>query len=162
MASIAKDCSPKCIPADPTAPRELAMVSHPGYIIETPDVLLIDAIRMVPKPPYRIAPLDSIVVQVTDIPPEEPINGLFVVEADGTVYLGYSYGSVEVSGRTLQEAKVAIEGILKSAQAQGSARARFHGPDQCSPTDSRRTLGTSGRHRLAGKVWRRSCLWNAS
>lgn len=114
--SIVRECSPGCIPADPNAPRELAMVAHPGYIIESPDVLLIDAIRIVPKPPYRIAPLDSLVIQGSDIPTEEPINGLYGVEADGTVYLGNSYGAVQVSGKTLQEARTAIEELLKSAK----------------------------------------------
>jgi polysaccharide biosynthesis/export protein len=114
--SIIKECSPGCIPPDPSAPRELAMVSHPGYVIESPDVLLIDVMRLVPKPPYRIAPLDSIVIQATDIPAEEPIGGLYGVEADGTVFLGSSYGSIQVSGKTLQEARVAIEEMLKGAK----------------------------------------------
>jgi polysaccharide biosynthesis/export protein len=115
MNSVVRECSPGFF-GDPNAPRELAMVPHPGYVIESPDILLIDAIRMVPKPPYRIAPLDSVVIQVTDIPAEEPINALFTVEADGTVNLGYSYGSVFVSGKTLPGARAAIEELLKSAK----------------------------------------------
>src|SRR5262245_61255400 len=37
-------------------PRELAKVPMPPYVIEPPDILLIDAIRVVPLPPYKIAP----------------------------------------------------------------------------------------------------------
>jgi polysaccharide export outer membrane protein len=117
MGSVVKACPPG-INSDPNSPHELSLAPLPGYIIEPPDILLIDAIRMVPKPPYRISPLDTIVIQVTDIPPEEPINGVFTVESDGTVYLGYSYGAVSLVGKTLQEARVAIETLLKGAKVK--------------------------------------------
>jgi polysaccharide export outer membrane protein len=83
--------------------------------VESPDILLIDAIRLVPKPPYRISPLDSIVVQA-NVPAEEPIGGLYVVDPEGTVNLGFSYGSVMVVGMTLKEARDAIEAHLKEAK----------------------------------------------
>jgi polysaccharide biosynthesis/export protein len=108
-------CKPGDYPADPAAPRELSMVPHPEYVIESPDILQIDALKTVPKPPYKIAPLDSLVIQVLNIPPEEPIGGLFVVGPDGLVNLGFSYGSVQVSGMTLDEARKAIEDQLLKA-----------------------------------------------
>jgi polysaccharide export outer membrane protein len=89
------------------------MVPHPTYVVESPDILLIDAVRIVPKPPYRIAPLDSIVIQVLNVPPEEPISGLYPIGPDGLVNLGFSYGSVQVAGMTLEEARNAIEAHLK-------------------------------------------------
>jgi polysaccharide export outer membrane protein len=90
-------------------PHELALLQHPPYVVEPPDILLIDAIRIVPRPPYRIEPLDTIVVQVSNLPAEEPIAGLFQVTPEGTINLGFNYGTVSVAWRTLEEAKEAIE-----------------------------------------------------
>jgi polysaccharide export outer membrane protein len=92
------------------------MLQHPAYVIEPPDILLIDAIRVVPRPPYRIEPLDSISIQVFNLPAEEPIAGLFQVSPEGTINLGFSYGTVSVAWRTLEEAKEAIEKQLRDVR----------------------------------------------
>jgi polysaccharide biosynthesis/export protein len=69
----------------PAAPSESARLTHPPYVIEAPDVLVIDAIRLIPRPPYRIEPLDALAIQVTDpatkgpLVPMEPIAGVFTV-----------------------------------------------------------------------------------
>src|SRR5262249_49383411 len=47
-------------------PTELAKVSMPAYVIEPPDILLLDPIRIVPRPPYRLEPFDQIVIQVSN------------------------------------------------------------------------------------------------
>ena len=96
-------------------PREMDKVNMPAYVIEPPDILLIDAVRIVPKPPYRIEPLDALLIQVprTITFEDEPIGGAYVVDPDGTVNLGLSYGSVSVVGLTLPEAKAAVEKQLR-------------------------------------------------
>src|SRR5438045_1895885 len=81
----------------PHVPRELEKVSLPPYVIESPDILLIDAIKLIPKPPHRIQPLDSLAIQVTETLPEQPISGIYPVETDGTVNLGFNYGAAPVS-----------------------------------------------------------------
>jgi polysaccharide export outer membrane protein len=96
-------------------PRELDKVSQPPYIIETPDILEIDALRTVPKPPYRIQPLDVILVQASNVVPTEPIAGPIGVDPDGTINLGPSYGSVQLAGMTLAEARAAVEKQLRDA-----------------------------------------------
>src|SRR5690348_12424847 len=53
-------------PVDSQVPRELAKVTLPTYVIEPPDILLVDALRVVPLPPYRIAPLDILFIEVTN------------------------------------------------------------------------------------------------
>ena len=55
---------PYCIPAD--VPRELDKASLPAYAVEPPDILVIEALRMVPRGPYRIEPLDTLVIQPAD------------------------------------------------------------------------------------------------
>jgi polysaccharide export outer membrane protein len=89
-------------------PREKDMVTMPSYVIEPPDILLIDAIRVTPKPPYRIEPQDVLVIRGEDVLPDQPIAGLYAVDPDGTVNLGLDYGSVRVVGLTIPEARDAI------------------------------------------------------
>src|SRR5437899_1842497 len=79
----------------------------PTYIIEPPDTLIIDTIRLVPRPPYRIEALDILIIQVADTLPGQPIAGPYPVTPEGIVFLGYSYGSVRVAGLTLEQAAVA-------------------------------------------------------
>jgi polysaccharide export outer membrane protein len=98
-------CAPPGIPV----PRELDKVSLPPYRIEPPDVVILDVLRTVPLPPYKIQPLDSLLIKVTETLPDEPIDATFVVEPEGTVYLGRSYGSVKVADMTKYEAQAAIQ-----------------------------------------------------
>src|SRR5262245_32302109 len=72
----------------PDFPRELSKVTMPDYVIEAPDLLLIDALRVIPLPPYKIQPLDSILVVAAKPLPNEPITDLYTVDPDGTVNLG--------------------------------------------------------------------------
>ncbi len=101
------------IAVQPNAPRELTKTILPPYRIEPPDVLQIDAINVVPKTPYHLRMLDSLVIQVGNALPDAPISGTFIVEPGGMVNLGYPYGRVKVSGLTVDEAKAAIEKQLK-------------------------------------------------
>jgi hypothetical protein len=43
---------------DVNLPKELEKCSHPTYTVETPDILQINATRVIPLPPYRVEPLD--------------------------------------------------------------------------------------------------------
>jgi polysaccharide export outer membrane protein len=98
-------------PGDPgnrPLPTELAMVSHPPYMIEPPDILLLDSIRMVPRPPYTVQPLDVLLVRVADTPANQPIDGAFVVAPDGTISFGYNYGTVRVAGMALEMVQAEI------------------------------------------------------
>jgi polysaccharide export outer membrane protein len=96
-------------------PRELTKASLPAYVVEPPDILLIDAVRVVPRPPYRAQPLDLLLIQVSGVLEQlgEPIAGLYPVSPEGAVNLGIAYGSVQVAGLTLEEIKAAIEALLK-------------------------------------------------
>ncbi|HEX4131722.1 MAG TPA: polysaccharide biosynthesis/export family protein [Pirellulales bacterium] len=124
-------------------PRELAKASLPDYRIEPPDVLLIDAVRIVSRGVVRIVPMDVLLIQATSTLPDEPINGPYVVAADGTVNLGPSYRSVAITGMTPEEAQQAIEthlrqilraptvsvSIIQSASKQQVAGEHLVGPD---------------------------------
>jgi polysaccharide export outer membrane protein len=94
-------------------PKELNKTLMPAYTIEPPDILLIDAIRVTPVPPYKIGALDTIFIQVSNALPTEPIAGYYVVETDGMVSFGPSYRPVRVIDLSIAEAKAAIEEQLK-------------------------------------------------
>jgi polysaccharide export outer membrane protein len=93
-------------------PREKNMTFPPCYIIEPPDVLLVDAVRITPKGPYRVEPLDVLMVQVTPTLENQPILGPFQVGPDGTLSLGYGYGVVRVRGLTLEQTVETIKQTL--------------------------------------------------
>ncbi len=127
------DGAPIGPPPPPPLPRELAKTTLPPYIIEPPDVLFIDAVRIIPKPPYRIEPLDVLLIQVAETLPNQPIGGPFPVSPDGTVNLGYSYGSVRVAGQTLEQAAQNIQQHLKRTLTNPQvavALAQFRGVQQ--------------------------------
>lgn len=94
-------------------PHELEKQALPSYVIEPPDILLIDAVRVVPLPPYRIEPLDALLIQSTNTLPNEPVNGVYGVDPGGMVNLGPSYGAVRVAGMTTDQARQMIEMHLK-------------------------------------------------
>jgi polysaccharide export outer membrane protein len=130
----------------------------PTYVIEPPDVLLIDAVRVVPLPPYHIEPLDILAIQVTDTLPGEDIRGLYTVEPEGMVNLGFSYGAVRVVGMTIEEAKVALENHLKTilrapkvvvSLAQSRGLQQIRGEHLVRP-DGTVGLGTYGSVYVAG------------
>lgn len=80
-------------PGGPGIPREFRKMALPAYVIEPPDILLVES------PPAKT------------LPDYQPIQGEHLVRPDGTISLGL-YGSVRVAGLTLEQAKVAIEAQL--------------------------------------------------
>jgi polysaccharide export outer membrane protein len=139
-------------------PNEKCKFVQPDYVIEPPDILILDAIRAIPLPPYKISPLDSLLVQVTNSLPNEPISGIYVVDPDGTLNLGPSYAAVQVVGMTIPEARKAIEKelepILKNPRVSlslGRSRAtqQIRGQHLVRP-DGRVGLGIYGSVLVAG------------
>jgi polysaccharide export outer membrane protein len=74
------------------APHELNMMSLPPYTVEPPDILLVESSRGLPT---------------------QPVRGQHLVRPDGTINLGI-YGSVYVTGMTLDQIKAAIAPAIAS------------------------------------------------
>jgi polysaccharide export outer membrane protein len=107
-------------------PREQEKMTLPPYVIEPPDVLLIDAVRLVPLPPYKLEPLDALLVQFPADPGSLPVadlealtktgrafSGVIPVDPEGTVNLGAAFGAVRVADMTIDEARKAIDRRLR-------------------------------------------------
>jgi polysaccharide biosynthesis/export protein len=93
-------------------PTELNPTAHPPHRVAAPDILYIEALRLVPKGPYRLAPLEVLQVEVSDTLPRQDIKGLYMISPEGFVNLGFSYRSVRVQGLTLDQAQDAIRSHL--------------------------------------------------
>lgn len=145
-------------PTTSSVPRELEKVTLPRYVIEPPDVLLIEGVRLVPKAPHEIEIFDVVLIRVVGALPEQPIDNTYAVDADGSVNLGPTYGRIKIVGETVEEAEIKIRDELKqilndvevsvslvaSAGAQQITGQHLVGPD------GRVNLGTYGAVYVAG------------
>ena len=91
------------------------MTTHPAITVAAPDILRIDASRMIPLPPYKIEPLDSLYLYAPGVNKEDgDINGIYPVDPDGTINLGPAYGGqVRVTDLTVQDAEKIISRQLQ-------------------------------------------------
>ena len=149
---------PKVPAPPPDLPRELSKVTLPDYIIEPPDILLIDAVNVIPKPPYLIQSLDMLAIQVGNALPDRPIDGQVMVEPGGVIDLGLPYGSVRVAGMGVNEAREAVRQhlleFLKEPEVlltlvQSAKKQQILGEHVVGP-DGMVTLGTYGKVYVTG------------
>lgn len=145
-------------PAQLPLPRELCKTVLPTYTIEPPDILVIDAIHIVPRSPYRLRTFDVIALQVRGSLPDAPISGAYPIEVGGLVRLGPQYGAVKVAGMTVEQAEKAIqeylrtllrEPLVSASLAQVSGVQQIAGEHLVAP-DGTVTLGTYGSVRVVG------------
>ncbi len=102
-------------------PTEKDKTTLPPYVVEPPDILFIEAIRVVPKPPYRIQATDVVSLQLQGGLPVQsagggPNNDQYLVSPSGRIDLGPAYGDagrIPVTGLTEDEAARAIEEKLR-------------------------------------------------
>jgi polysaccharide biosynthesis/export protein len=143
-------------------PTEKDKTTLPAYTIEPPDILFIEAIRVVPKPPYHIQATDVLTIQLAGgFPqgPSGPTGDQYLVDPAGRVNLGPFYGpKIKVRGLTEDEAaeviKESLKGILKDPQvsvqlAQSAALQPITGEHLVAP-DGTVNLGTYGSVYVAG------------
>jgi polysaccharide export outer membrane protein len=135
-----------------------SQVTPPEYVIEPPDILTINAVRLLPKAPYRIEPFDSLLVRVLGALPDQPIADAYAVDVEGKIDLGPTYGRIEVAGLTVDEAKQVIvrnlETVLQSPEvsvslASSGAPQQIVGEHLVGP-DGRVNLGTYGTVYVTG------------
>ena len=100
--------------AEPVVTRKLQEV------LNKPDVQVTMAGRVSkwqqgkpPQTPYHISPGDPLMIRVLGTMIDQPVNGEFVVEPQGTVALGPAYGRAQVAGLTLEQAEAAIQKKLR-------------------------------------------------
>lgn len=102
------------IPTSPPLPTELARTTHAPHRVAPPDILYIEALRMIPKGPYRLSAMEVLQIEVADTLPKQEIKGLYMISPEGGINLGHSYGNVRVGGLTVDQAQTAIRNHLSS------------------------------------------------
>ena len=141
-----------------SVPTEKDKSTLPTYVIEPPDILLIDAVKLVPKSPYHVEPLDVLQILVANPLIDQPISGQYPIDPSGAIDLGPAYGKVLVSGQTVDEARQTIEThlrtILRDPQvavslSQTSGQQQVAGEHLVGP-DGTVNMGTYGTVYVAG------------
>jgi beta-lactamase regulating signal transducer with metallopeptidase domain len=83
----------------------------PGdYRINSPDILLVDIVRLVPRDCIQTE--DEVVIDVLGVPKDSPISGRATVQPNGSVQLGGVYGEVKIAGQTFDQASATIARYL--------------------------------------------------
>ena len=145
-------------PMESSVPRELDKVTLPRYVVEPPDILLIEGVKLVPKSPHKFEIFDVVLIRVTGAYPDQPIDDAYSIDADGSVNLGPTYGRIKITGLTTEEAEDEIRAelaqiltdvdvsvsLLQSSGAQQVTGQHLVGPD------GRVNLGTYGSVFVAG------------
>jgi polysaccharide export outer membrane protein len=139
-------------------PRELEKVTLPRYVIEPPDILLIEGVKLVPKSPHRIETFDVLLIRVIGAFPEQPIDNTYNVDADGSVNLGPQYGRIKVVGLTIEESEDHLRNELAkiltdvevSVSLVASSGAQQVTGQHLVAMDGRVNLGTYGSCYVAG------------
>lgn len=148
-------------------PTELNKVNLPDYRVEPPDILVIEAVRTIPKPPYKAEPLDVLQLQLEVPLPNEPLAGLYTIDAEGKIVLPPAYGKegkeavyLDVRGLTLKQIEAALtkhltevtglkSPVVTVALAQSQVAQRISGPHLVRP-DGTIGLGTYGSVAVSG------------
>jgi polysaccharide export outer membrane protein len=145
-------------PVHPEMPKELQKITMPAYRIEPPDILVINAIRISPRPPYFLQTGDVIEVQVEGAFESRPIRGPFTLGPGGVVDLGSDYGVVTVGGMSVDQARAEIYRYLRQRLSapvvsvtllQMAAAQQITG-EHLVAQDGMVTLGVYGRVYVAG------------
>ncbi len=113
-----------CQQCDYSVPRELKKVSLPDYVVEPPDILLIEVTNSLRPPEAPLRAGELVEVRVANTLPVDQyddgvaqafksIDGTFRVQTDGTLHFGPEYGSVPVRGLSISAAQRLVELHLK-------------------------------------------------
>lgn len=137
-------------PSFETMPTELSKTPLPEYVIEPPDVLVIEGVNIIPQAPYRLKQLDSLLVDAPYALPDAPIAGSYVIETSGMLQLGSTYGGVRVAGLTVDEAQAAIEKRLAEVLRNSQTQVRLDSFRAAATVNGTYRVGPDGTIRIGG------------
>ena len=127
-----------------TPPREIEKVSLPAYVVEPPDILSVEMLKMIPLPPYRIDVYDVLQIRASFTIQDQPIDNFYIVEAEGVVNLGPAYGSVRVVGMTIEEATDAMRRKLAEVLRQPEVSVQLARTAGTQPVTGQYLVGPDG------------------
>jgi hypothetical protein len=138
--------------------RASGMKPWSSYIIESPDILNVEAVNLVPKAPYKLRVFDVVYIDIIGAEHGDPILNPFVIEPGGMIQLGSEYGAVNIEGMSAEEAKEAVMkhlGPLPGRRIIGVKLSRMGDMQQIAGNhtvgpDGFITLGSYGRVSVSG------------
>ena len=128
------------------------------YTVEPSDILVVEAIHIVPKSPYLLRTGDLIAINVAGTLPDSPISGAFPIQPGGMVNLGAPYGTVKVTNMTTEGAQTAIltaldahikEPVVTVSLVEMAGNQQIAGQHLVGP-DGTITLGSYGSVQVVG------------
>jgi len=142
-------------PIPERVPRELTKVTLPQYTVGPPDVLIIEAVKTVPREPYEVQRLDQLQIQADGVLEDRPVQGTYIVGPNGSVDLGPPYGSVEVAGLTTDEAQAKIQDALAEILANPIVTLSLAAPSAIQDVSGEHLVGPDGTVNLGtyGRVF---------
>ena len=150
-------------PFGEAVPTEKEKVTLPTYVIEPPDILFIEALRVVPKPPYHLQANDVVSIDMELGDEDEELgpqrDNRYVVSASGRSNLGSQLRQGHVGGLTEDEATEAILDKLKETYAEPKVSVQLHArPAACS-----RSPASTWSRPTARSTWAPTarCTWPA-
>jgi polysaccharide export outer membrane protein len=113
--------------AHPSLPKETAKTSPLlEYDIGISDVLIVEAVRMVPKSPYRLQPFDGVSIMGYGLEDEDySINTVCRIQPNGVIALPPPVGNIKVTGLTCEEVGAMI--LQKISENSGLVDTSFIG-----------------------------------
>jgi len=164
-------CNAGCQACDFGLPRELKKVSLPDYVIEPPDVLLIEVNgsrriqsmelstgELLDMRVDKTLPVDQVGFDATRV--DVQINGTYQIQSDGQIDLGPGHGKVAVRDLLISDARRLIELHLRRtlhnprvyvSRATGQDEQHISGEHLVRP-DGTVSLGTFGSIYVAGST----------
>ncbi len=143
------------LPTNEAVPSERAKWRLPNYTIEPPDILLIEAMHVVPKSDYRIQSSD--VLSIAHTAAEQPygvrhplanyageITRSYTVDGEGYIDLGLSLGKLKVGGLTQDEANRVIHEKLQASVDDPNVSVRLSQCAALPPIAGKHLVGPDG------------------
>ena len=100
-------------PVGEAVPTEKDKSTLPPYTIEPPDILYIEALRVIPKPPYHLQAGDELSIVIEPDDPSLRSGRGFFIDPGGRIDLGPRVAKAQVGGLTVDEATEVVVNILK-------------------------------------------------
>lgn len=133
---------------NPAKRREYVESVWPRYVIEPPDILSIEGVKLVPKSPHQLEPFDVVLVRVQGAFPEQPIDDTYSIDADGSVNLGPSYGRIKIAGDTIEQAEARLREELGKKLSEVSVSASLVASAGAQQISGQHLVGPDGRVNL--------------
>ena len=114
-----------------------------AYVIQPPDVIQITMLKLIPRPSYRLDVFDVLHIGANALP-DQPIDDNFMVEPEGTVNLGPTYGSVRVAGMTIDEIHTTLNKSLHQWVKDPSVKVQLVRLSGAQPVTGQYLVGPDG------------------